>query len=67
MAKICITERTPDKTCSKCEHYKYDVDYGEKCCYAVPNERGEVEWMPAVEKPKENYIPLYRLVANKER
>ena len=52
MAKICITERTPDKTCSKCEHYKYNVDYGEKCCYAEPNEYGEVEWTPVKEKPK---------------
>ena len=46
MAKMCITERTPEKTCSTCEHYKYDVDYGEKCCYAVPNAFGEVEWTP---------------------
>lgn len=53
MAKICITERTPEKTCSKCEHYKYDVDYGEKCCYAVPNAFGEVEW-----KPKYKHITL---------
>ena len=46
MAKICVTERTPQKTCSTCEHCKYDVDYGEKCCYAVPNAFGEVEWTP---------------------
>ena len=46
MAKMCITERTPQKTCSTCEHYKYDVDYGEKCCYAVPNAFGEVKWTP---------------------
>lgn len=56
MAKICITERTPEKTCSKCEHYKYDVTYGEKCCYAVPNERGEVKWTPVKEEPKKSYV-----------
>lgn len=56
MAKICMTERTPEKNCNKCEHYKYDVTYGEKCCYAEPNEYGEVYWSPVKEKPKKNYI-----------
>lgn len=56
MAKMCITERTPEKTCSKCEHYKYDVDYGEKCCYAVPNEYGEVEWTPAKKESKNDSV-----------
>lgn len=44
MAKFCITENTATKNCKNCGHYKYDVDYGEFCCCAEPNDKGEVEW-----------------------
>ena len=44
MAKICITERTPEKTCRTCAHHKFCVDYDEYVCYAQPNNLGEVEW-----------------------
>lgn len=46
MAKICMTEKTHDKHCTNCAHYMFDVNYGEYCCYAKPNELGEVKWAP---------------------
>ena len=53
MAKMCMTERTADKNCSNCIHCKYDVTYGEACCYAEPNEYGAVYWAPAKNETEE--------------
>ena len=35
MAYIC---RTPGK-CKNCSHYRYDDDYGAKCCWAQWDEK----------------------------
>ena len=56
MNKICITKNSHEKACFKCLHYKYDCDYDELRCHAIPNEDGEVEWEPKKEKPKKSYI-----------
>lgn len=43
MIKVCVSR---NKKCKDCEHYKYDVNYNERCCYAEPDENGEVRWKP---------------------
>ena len=50
MAKICVSNRSAKVNCNTCKHDMYDVDYGEHCCYAKPNELGEVEWAPKEER-----------------
>lgn len=42
MAYVCTK---PPRSCAGCRHYKYDVNYGEKVCYAQ------------IEKTLENIVP----------
>ena len=47
MANICLKEIE----CKNCRHFKYDVDYGEKVCYAsIDNEKDYTAETHTIEK-----------------
>lgn len=38
MAYVC---EKPKGSCKNCEHYKFDLDYGEKVCYAAIDKKSD--------------------------
>ena len=49
MTYICTR---PKGSCSNCEHYRFDDDYGSKCCWAVYDKKDKKKPSPAKSEGK---------------